>query len=49
MSAFLILCCLKLISVDLISGGYLSLEIIQVTLKLVVKRAGELNLVIVHD
>jgi len=49
MTAFLIVDCLKVFSVHLISGGHLPLEVVQVSLELVVQRAGDLNLVIAHD
>jgi hypothetical protein len=48
-TAFLLVCCPKLFSVHLISCGYLPLEVIQVILELVVKRADDLNLIIFHN
>ena len=46
MITFLIVCCLKFCAMHLISRGYYLLEIIQVALQLIVKRTGDLNLVI---
>ena len=46
MITFLIVCCLKLCAMHLISRGYYLLEIVQVALQLIVKRTGDLNLVI---
>ncbi len=48
MITFLIIYCLKLCAVCLVSRGYYLFEVVQVTLQLVVKRTGDLNLVIFH-
>ena len=46
MITFLIVCRLKLCAMHLISRGHYLLEIVQVALQLIVKRTGDLNLVI---
>jgi len=49
MITFLIICRLKLCAVHLVGYGYYLLEVVQVTLQLIVKRTGDLNLVIFHN